>query len=414
MSYSSPGSLLRSLSTNLRCLLGLVGTEEDRKQTQVHNSAFTNPAENARILNANVTEWLKGTVVIPNDPVDTRRPDTYSVHARYLRSLLAPNYTVFSNVLSQEQWITDHGHESSSHYVVSLESPHNAIHLAVGGFYEEGNYNASPIRGANGDMGDNETAGFDPIFFFHHAYVDYAFEKWQELHNLTERGSLTIIPNYPGTILKAGQPPTFPPGTHIDLSTPLLPFRHPDGRDYTSVDATDLTELGIAYGPGSLDGIVGTGPTRAGKSPFEVINPHIHDDTKLAGSNPDGPNPFHLTKRVHNISRTQYDGSFVIRLVARGHDGKDVVVGRKPVLSRWNVKGCRNCQSHLEVDLHVPFDKPTLDLLQSRAAPEGQKADINWVVKIHARDKLHEFPIPGPGKHRSGEEEYDGPKLNDL
>ena len=390
---------------------------KDREETRIHNARFPNQTENIKILNDNVTEWLKGTVIIPNDPVNTPRPDTFSVRARYLRSLLAPNYTVYSNTVSQNQWIRDQGQDPSSHFVVSLESPHNAIHLAVGGFYQEGVYNAAPIRGANGDMGDNETAGFDPIFYFHHAYVDYAFEKWQQLHNLTRRGSLTIIPNYPGTILQEGQPPNFPPGTPINLLTPLLPFKNPSGRDYTSEDATNLAELGIAYGPGSLDGIVGLGPGREGKTPYEIIKPHIHDDTTLAGSNPDAPSPFHLTKRVHNISRIQYDGSFVIRLYARGHDGKDVEVGREPILSRWNVKGCRNCQSHLEVDLHVPFDKPTLDVLQSRAAPEGQKADIKWVVKIHARDKLHEFPIPGPGKHHSQEgeeEEYDGPKVDDI
>ena len=400
----------------LCCPLGLVGTEPDREQTKIHNAGFTDQARNVRILNDNVNEWLMGTVKIPDDPVGTPRPDTFSVHARYLRCLLAPNYTVFSNNASQNQWIKDHGQDPSSHYVVSLESPHNAIHLSVGGFYQEGNYNASPIRGANGDMGDNETAGFDPIFYFHHCFVDYTFAIWQRVHNRTKRGDLTIIPKYPGTFLKeAGQPPNFPINSPIDMNTPLYPFEIRSGRNYTSEDATDLAELGFSYGPGSLDPLVkiDSEPGRSGKTPFEMINPQVPDPMKLAGSNPDGSNRFTQIKWVHNISRIQYDGSFVIRLYARGHDGKDVEVGREAILSRWNVKGCRNCQSHLEVDVHVPLDEVTLGLLEGRAAPKGQKADIKWVVKIHAHDKLHEFPIPGSGEDR-GNEPYDGPKVDHI
>ena len=406
--------MLQSPNTNLRCLLGLVGTEADREETKVHNAAFQDPVKNTWILNENVTEWLLGTVKIPNDDSNTAQPDTYSIHSRYLRCLLAPNYTVFSNTVSQNQWIKDHGQDPSSHYVVSLESPHNAIHLSVGGFYQEGHYNASPIRGANGDMGDNETAGFDPIFFFHHCYVDYTFGIWQRVHNLTKRGDLTIIPNYPGTILTEGQPPNFPPDTHINMTTPLYPFKKPNGRDYyTSEDATNLTELGIAYSPGSLDPLVAIDSARSEQTPFEIINPRVPDPTKLAGSNPNGPNPISRIKWVHNISRIQYDGSFVIRLHARGHDGTDIEVGREAILSRWNVKGCRNCQSHLEVDLHVPLDEATLKRLEARAAPRGQKAEIQWVVKVHARDKVHEFPIPSSGEDRGGEP-YEGPLVDDL
>ena len=387
-----------------------MGTEEDRKATEVHNSAFQDQAQNTQILNDNATEWLLGTVEIPDDPVGSKRPDTYSVRSRYLRCLLAPNYTVFSNLASQNQWIKDHGHDPSSHYVVSLESPHNGIHLALGGFYQEGKYNASPIRGANGDMGDNETAGFDPIFFFHHCFIDYTFGIWQRLWNRTKRGDLTLIKDYAGTILEAGQPPNFPPGTHIDMTTPLYPFKTPSGENYTSDDATDLNELGIAYGPGSLDPLipVGVDPARSHQSPFEIINPRVPNPMTLAGSDPNGPNPFSLTKWVHNISRTQYEGSFVVRLYARGYDGKEVEVGREPILSRWNVKGCRNCQDHLDVDMYVPIDPATLGFLEGPADPTGRKAKIDWLVKVDAHDGLH-----GP-EDRRNEPASEKPKVDDL
>ena len=381
-----------------------MGTEEDKEKTRVHNAEFKDKARNTKILNANVAEWLLGTVTIPDDDEHTRRPDTFSVYARYLRCLLAPNYTVFSNTTSQGRWIKDHGQEPESHYVVSLESPHNAIHLAVGGVYLKGEYNAAPIRGANGDMGDNETAGFDPIFFFHHCFIDYTFAIWQRLHKLTKRGDLTIIPDYPGTILMEGQPPSFPKGTHIDMNTPLIPFINPrTGREYTSNDATDLSELGIAYGPGSFNPLVPPEDEieRLGKTPYEIILPKISDPMTLAGSDPNSDNPFVGTKWVHNISRTDYEGSFIVHLYAQGHDGQELEVGREPILSRYNLTACRNCQNHLDVDMYVPLDPATLKHLEG---PE--KKEIKWLVKVQAHDGLYEFP----GDSRGGE----SPKIDDL
>jgi len=360
-----------------------VGTEEDRAQTALHNAGFPDPVQNVQALNKNVTEWLLGTVKIPDDGVNTPQPDTFSVYARYLRSLLAPNYTVFSNNASQNQWIKDHGQDPQSHYVVSLESPHNAIHLSLGGYYQKGVYNASPVIGANGDMGDNETAGFDPIFYFHHCFIDYTFHVWQRLWGLTKRGSLSLIENYPGTVLQEGQPPNFPPGYQITLDTPLIPYEKQPGVYYTSNDATDLEELGIVYGPGSLDPILPKSGPVEGTSPYELVVPKF-PTTLIAGSNPEEPSPFSLTKWVHNINRADYEGSFVVRLYARKHDGsEEVEVGREPVLSRWSVSNCSNCQSHLGVDLYVPIHQQTLDYFAG--------GDIKWRVAIQSRAELKKF-----------------------
>jgi hypothetical protein len=64
------------------------------------------------------------------------------------------------------------------------------------------------------------------------------------------------------------------------------------------------------------------------------------------------------------------------------------------------------------VNLHIPLDDVTLGHLKRRAAPTGQKAEIQWIVKVQARDKLHEFPIPIGEPH--GGEPYEGPKVDDL
>ena len=74
---------------------------------------------------------------------------------KYHDYLDAPNYTLFSNTSSAAEW--NYQQADSTTKVVPIESPHNSIHLAVGGCEVPGQ-NASPIDGANGDMGENDTA----------------------------------------------------------------------------------------------------------------------------------------------------------------------------------------------------------------------------------------------------------------
>ena len=52
-------------------------------------------------------------------------------------------------------------------------------------------------------MGENDTAGLDPIFYFHHCFIDRVFWLWQVKHGLTD--DLPIIDGYPGTNSADGQ-----------------------------------------------------------------------------------------------------------------------------------------------------------------------------------------------------------------
>ena len=351
-------------------LSGLVGTDKDRKETAEHNKLYADANKNVNILNENVAAWLSGLVEIPDDDMHTKRPDTYSIFSRFRICLDAPNYTVFSNTSSATQWIKDSGSEDH-HYVVSLESPHNAIHLAVGGFYHKGYYNADPIRGANGDMGDNETAAFDPIFFFHHAFIDYVFWTWQKKYNLTKAGDLQIIPRYPGTVLEEGQP-HMPRGTHLDMNTPLYPFKKPDGSWFTGGDVTDINDqLDYSYGPGSLDPLIQQGPVLGQHGQARIV----------------------AYVKSHGIDRAHYAGSFVVRTYAKGPGHpEEVEIGRDPILSRWNVQGCANCQSSLNVVSHTPLDGYLIGVLKG----DGDEGDIKYYTKIQTHDGiLHEGHLAG-------------------
>ena len=225
---------------------GLVGTEADKAATAAHNAQYTDTARNVQLLNANIIDWLTSTIIVDGAPVSNN-----SVHDKYARCLEAPNYTVFSNTTSQQEW-----HDVTGEAVVSLESPHNSIHLAVGGYDLPKIMDDSPISGANGDMGENDTAGLDPIFFFHHCFVDRMFWLWQQKHDATDH--LEIIPQYPGTNSVDSQGPT--PGvaanSWLTLESPLDPFRsegHRGERPYTSLDCINIErQLGYTYGDGSL------------------------------------------------------------------------------------------------------------------------------------------------------------------
>ena len=105
-------------------LSGLIGNPADLKKTEEHNAQYPDYDENVRLLNRNVVAWLTSFIVVDGKKMPT------NVRHKYETCLDAPNYTVFSNTTSAQQWNFDDGDPS----VVPLESPHNDIHLSVGGF----------------------------------------------------------------------------------------------------------------------------------------------------------------------------------------------------------------------------------------------------------------------------------------
>jgi tyrosinase len=220
--------------------------------------------------------------------------------------------------------------------VVAVEAPHNSIHLAVGGFDVTGvpgqNGDESPIVGANGDMGENDTAALDPIFYFHHCNIDRVFWLWQKKWGKTD--TLEIIPGYPGTNSSDnhGSTPGIPPNTWLDLTTPLNPFtRVVDGKPsaYTSLDCINIeAQLGYTYSDGSLQAV----------SQLEMLA--ADRSTKVM--------------HVSGINRAPIKGSFVVAAYAT-IDGTRYLLGINSVLSRWAVAGCANCQTHLDVKSAFPL-----------------------------------------------------------
>ncbi|OZG75462.1 tyrosinase [Hahella sp. CCB-MM4] len=320
-------------------LSGLVGTPEARAATAKHNAKYPNPIENTQLLNKNIIAWLHGSGKDEEGPTTTDpNPKGRGVKWMYEKCLSAPNYTVFSNTTSAGQWNLDHPAKS----VVALEQPHNDVHLAVGGFDIPGQGESGQVADANGDMGENNTAALDPIFFFHHCNVDRMFWLWQKQNGFINK--LEVITGYYGTNSSDSQGPTpgIPPGTPLDLNTPLNPFIKDEfGNPFTSMDCINIEEqLGYTYGPGSLDEVPKPEPITGGST------------KKLT---------------VRGINRGLFDGSFVIRAYASVPDAQgqltEYYLGDHAVLSRRNVVKCANCLTHLEVIAHFPLDTLSADLV---------------------------------------------------
>jgi tyrosinase len=81
-------------------------------------------------------------------------------------------------------------------------------------------------------MGENGTASFDPIFFFHHSFVDKLFWDWQKNWDskLSSRTQLTIEVEYPGTnsVDYQGPTPSVAGNTWLTMDSPLAPFTRDD------------------------------------------------------------------------------------------------------------------------------------------------------------------------------------------
>lgn len=308
-------------------LSGLVGTPADRAATAAHNAQFPDHATNVALLNANIVTWLNTKFRLDGK---TRGQIAY----RFQQCMDAPTYTLFSNTTSMTNW----NNLNPDKLVCALENPHNYMHLAVGGFDVPGQGNASLIRGANGDMGENDTAALDPIFYFHHCFIDYAFWIWQQRHGATD--SFTIDAGDPGAVYSAGnnQPPNgADPDAGMDMATPLDPFKKPDGTPFTTADCINIeTQLGYRYGPGSLD-------TYATQQMLAAAVPERATQDR--------------TVHVAGIDRTRIRGSFLVAAYAEVN-GERQLIGLDPILSRWHVEGCANCQNHLTVssDFILPQD----------------------------------------------------------
>jgi tyrosinase len=350
--YSKP----KGYATVRYPLSGLEGPS-DKPATDKHNAMWPTVQGQIDALDDNIKNWLGLSVTINGKVMSTTVADLYA------QCLDAPNYTVFSNVTSATQWSLDKGTT-----VVPIEEPHNDIHLAVGGWDVPSN-DFSPIQGANGDMGENDTAALDPIFYFHHCFIDRTFWTWQQRHGATD--DFDIISAYPGTnSMDGGGQPTagVASGIWLGMDSPLDPFITEGAggaRPATSRDVINIeSQLGYTYEGDPAPAMAELRAAMAVGSPKAV--------------------------HVEGIDRTKIRGSFLISAFAN-FGGKRFHVGSHAVLSRWHVEGCANCQTHLKARAVIGLH---------RFSPADADA-TEFEIEVRTRDGiLTGHPAPsGTGQH---------------
>ncbi|KAJ0341912.1 hypothetical protein COL154_005979 [Colletotrichum chrysophilum] len=194
---------------------------------------------------------------------------------------------------------------------------------------------------SQGDMGENETAAFDPVFYFHHCFIDYMFWKWQDQHD--QKDHLDITPGMQGT-------------KGADIDTPLEPFTMADPntgteRWMTSKDVIDTVKLGYDYA----------------KPQWQKVNATIREA--------DAVNAPKLT--VSGINRSKIRGSFIVSTWVEGQNGgPEKVINIKPILSRWEVNSCENCQNYLDVRSHTQLTNFTDEEIE----------DMDFFALVHTRE----------------------------
>jgi len=382
---------------------GIRSPEDAKAAALVHNVNIDERDETAKsLLQENILRWLsKGG------------RGNEGVAKEFKDCLETTDYNPFSNT-------------SSAHYAddYSLEQPHNDLHLAIGGYTApatnedgsvkldaQGNINwDSPIEGANGDMGANEVASYDPVFFLHHCNIDRMLWVWQKKHGETNPSTFTIdnSDEEDKGISNSGQgaTPNQTWGQKLNEKTILYPFQDEYGVPRTSTDCIDIvSQLDYDYSIGSLD--QATWPTEIEEvktvplkpsTPWQDILDRLGKEIQNIGARqrlriifdrtqftspavsamtappgfpawhipicPPAPIvhtidglPFKFTNfvQVKNVNKDKISGSFLVQFFYRSN-GKLYYLGQRGVLSRWNRSNCANCQGRRMANISIPIE----------------------------------------------------------
>jgi len=254
-------------------------------------------AQQVDALNSNVKEVLN---------TGNSASDHNSVSFWTCKCLTQKLFNNFSNTSSAGR---------SPRFGTPLEKPHNFVHLAVGAKIDH-----ATGKLVHSDMGLNETAAFDPIFWFHHCNVDRLFWVWQKQRGFERKFKLDLSDKEGTHGGDQGATPGIPLNEQLTLDTPLYPFQLSNGSSITSKEVINLTTLSPDYS-------IGTHDTEApSMTSFVTTGMSIKKTNYLV---------------IENINKNSVKGSFII--IVRERVSR-IEIGKEVVLSRFDPAACKNCQ----------------------------------------------------------------------
>lgn len=232
----------------------LVATPTDLNATVRQNALYNDSVNDATLLNCSAWTWLTQKTYVNNDNAGIDA----GIARKSITRLDAPYYTVFFNATSAAEWNSRRDPKDS--VLVPLETPHNDIHLSVGGFEVPG-FNANAIDGAQADMGEvcslnpppNQNKSLIPAdrhrLLRPNLLLPPLLDRQRLLAMATQTQPHASNPNNPlpprrltrqYSVDSQGPTSGIPDGSWVILATLLEPFKKPDNTCYTSLDVVDI------------------------------------------------------------------------------------------------------------------------------------------------------------------------------
>ncbi|KAI9789424.1 MAG: hypothetical protein M1833_002418 [Piccolia ochrophora] len=279
----------------------------------------------------------------PGSPLGTRTTRRTSADAE-----------IFSSFSSRKQEVLNlFSYPEFNPFSSELENIHGVVHVTVGG-----------------DMAGVAGAAFDPIFWLHHCQVDRLFAMYQSTH---PGQYLTPLPRSP-TFALSGQGPD-------DLFTALYPFRHPDGKEWTSDDiktSDSIFSYGYAYPevPPTASNL----PSFVTQQANKLFAPDL-DDPSFKGNASGAPQKSTARREwIANVlcDSEEISGSYQI-LIYIGNPGQNNLAGAAAVFS-----GSQMATPNRYRNISIPLTNTLLDkeydLTPDDVVPKLTE-QLQWVVQ---------------------------------
>ncbi|CAG8443278.1 6083_t:CDS:2 [Cetraspora pellucida] len=315
----------------------------------------SNPTQRPYDPDACITPYTPSGYATVRHPNENYLSNMDSTNLEIVRSCSSKFRPSICDILLVEDWLyfSNHNNETNEddkdykHYS-SIEGVHDSVHDAIGGL--------------GGHMGYTDIAGFDPIFFLHHANVDRLVAIWQAIH-----------PDHPDSWIIGD-----------DKLAPLKPFLKTETEYWTSDDVRNIKNLGYTY-PELKDPI----------SPKELLKDMLNYYQPIPNSNI-------KWKLTITVKKNKVGSPFQVRafidLPTRSTDSSTPPItspnfaGFVSIFARGSETNCEKCKSSQDAVVNGEIDLT---------------ACMQRLGIINKKNKKVYKPLPKPKNDQSRQPEYD-------
>ncbi|KAJ7234350.1 hypothetical protein B0H12DRAFT_1028006 [Mycena haematopus] len=333
------------------------------------------------IFGGNYAAWSK-TLRCPDSALPGAKSQP-KVVVQNVSTLYPQRRKAVVELMIKNSWLemSNHTKEINPSYINSLEMIHDIMHVNIGG-----------RMNVRGHMSDKNYAGHDPIFYLHHANLDYILQLWQRLH-----------PNswVPDSTAQEGGSWTVPDGSPIGPTTDLTPFWNSQS-SYWNANTARTTEA-FNYSYKIFSGLDESDPEKARLELKERFRQLYDPKTAFPSAQKSVPNPSKaesvqtaaedfLDWRVHVQAETHALGgsySIYIFLGEVPNEPEEWMasssfVGVFDVFTLTDPDNCPNCRANLTamtegvVYLGDALEKASVNSQETQDVVSYLKENLEW------------------------------------